>query len=261
MRIAISPPTQALHLTPITGLQLCLAEYILTDNIYSDFYISTPTSEIIILDTMVHERKGEGQPISFDDLMEAHYKVSADVIVVPDDDHDPKATLARLKEWAPKFRDVDPEVRIMGVVPRAQDLDTWVLNLRDTYSLVDVIGLPMETEAMKGLNIDIGGGRLQLLAICDWILPRDKQIHLLGIRQDLAEIRIAAGFQRLLGADTARPVTLALQGVLWEDVEGSLRLPGKQPDFFDTPYNVIQEHKELICQNIQYLLEAAHSTS
>ncbi len=256
MRIAVSPPTSALHLLPLTGLQLCLAEYVLSNYEYRDVYAKLPPSETVILDTMVHERKGEGQAMSYGDLMDAHAAIKAEIIVVPDDDHDPRATLARLKEWAPKIHETYPWVEVMGVVPKASNIDLWVQNLRNTIPLVDCIGLPMEVEALFP-----EGGRIAALAICDKLLPSIKKIHLLGIRQDLTEIRIAAGYRRLLGADSARPITLALQGVDWRDVDNGSRLPGKQPDYFDTPIQIIREHEELIQCNIQYLLEQAQDKS
>ena len=204
MKLALVAPPQALHLVESQRLSyhLVLAQYVLPDPVYADFYHKLhDKGDFIMLDNGAAEN---GHSLGIDELLVAAERVHADEIVMPDVLDEAAGTLMLTQRSIPSV----PR-RMRAVVPQGRNWAEW------EYCATQLVTYGCVTICVAKRYEKLPGGRVEALRIIKqhrWAW--DHNIHLLGCSQrPLVEIGAAYNeYYGIRGIDTGAPIAYAQAG-------------------------------------------------
>ena len=225
-----------------TDYHLILANEVISNNSYSDYYSSLGDDHTIILDSGTVE-------IGYADvdmINEAREKLGREVIVVaPDFLGDKYKTITETEFF---FQNTDIHKDNIMIVPQGENAEEWI----ECFDYLDLhynesfkwIGLPR-------ISQDYLGGRSWLYQNVMQIHRRRRgmndqpKIHLLGIQHTISEIEWAKHFSsRIVGVDSSAPVKAAEARLSCEHVVDYRNLTDVD---VDPPHNlVIERIKEMV---------------
>lgn len=184
-----------------TSYHLPLAQYVLSDDAYAEFYkLRHDMGDFLIMDNGAAE---EGT-LTIDQLADAAKRIGADEVILPDVLKDLNATMAATTDDI-VLRKIPARMR--AVVPQGNDDEEWMICLQYfvDHMKFRTICIPKHAERF------IGGRANLLLQIISrgWHLEYD--IHLLGVWNNaFEEVRFAkAIYPYIRGIDTAAPFAWA----------------------------------------------------
>lgn len=243
MKFAVIAPTGQTVRYCRTNYHLALAH--LKDNWeYTNFYSRTAVGHLI-LDNSVMEL---GTAVDFDFLCDAVDAFIPDELILPDVPLDDKATYKNAVEYAPRFKELYPSMKLMAV-PQGDDLVCW---MKDYYKYlqvpeVDTIGIPKHRKGM----------RLNILHEISKDRPSSWDHHLLGTWGDpINELPLVAKkFPWVRGVDSKLPVRLGNLGIAIHPKRGVMveryQLPEMDMVVAEDLFPILTDH------NIQVMREWA----
>lgn len=201
MKLATICPTYLLDVVETEPFHMALAQYLLSDAEYREFYKKLGRHGCHII---VDNGAAEGLQMDFKEVYSVANYVHATEVVLPDMLRDGPGSY-HLHTMA---ADVVPAYRRM-VVPHGQDMDEW---LYFAYRFVDwecsSIGIPKYVEGFEG-------GRDKAITDLYWRMMqknRYHQMHLLGIKSD-PKAEVIGHDPIVRSVDTGAPIAYAQHDV------------------------------------------------
>ena len=227
---------------PVAGVDLiasnyhfCFAELANRWTDYAAYYRNAPG--IVIMDTMVFERKG---PITLRSWLNAIDAVHPTVAITPDVLGNAEATKANYR-----FYKQFTETPLMAV---AQG--------RDFTAFVECFEYFIERNDWVALPVQIPSRRKERFALLEVLgksgLPSNNKIHLLGASSDtLALEQTVRNLPFVLGLDTTKPIAAALNH--FEMPCDAPNASDRAHDFFETSRSMCLTEREKMQQNTDYM--------
>lgn len=229
MRIAHIVPTSMLRLVERHDYHLVLADLVVNNWIYADFYRKQrERGAYVILDNGAYEF---GRTPSVDTLLEAAEFIHPQEIVLPDSMYGPDCALESVEmSLEGRERLWEAGYHKFMAVPHGNTLQEWNWSLNQLRSLVGVrcIGIA-EKDALKLVK---GGRRSQLVEL----IPKRMPIHLLGMMEDMSDVIDPKTRRRIRGVDGSKMMVWGLHEQAVYPTDSPLPpYPGRPGNFFDLP--------------------------
>jgi hypothetical protein len=232
MKIALIPPIPNLETyRQRTDLHMVLS-HLLDDPFYLEFYKKVGMSgEWITLDNSAHEMTG-GQPMQ--ELLPQAIAIRAREIVMPDYLFHAMFTVEATRDafqtltTSPLFSACSPTPKLM-IVPQGADEDDWAWCLDQQLATAKAHGLDgLVTLGLSKDYVKFPGGLRHLIR--EYLLPKQKPIHLLGWTCTWDLIDLARDFPSIRSTDTAKPFLYAYRNIPLNHYTEPRKL--KRPDYY-----------------------------
>lgn len=251
MKVALITPTAFLRRFATTDYHLVLAQQYMHDEKYRRFYKErVAAGDHVMLDNGAYEL---GQSIPTAKLIEIAEDLNPTAVYLPDARFDTAKTISLMEEALPKFK--GRGWKLLGV-PQGNSLEgvlecyQWILSNSD----IDGFGIYEEVGEVTGL-----GRRWDFL---DY-LQKEKLVddrlyyHMLGMEEDLVNIKHLARFKFVSGIDSAKPIAYGLWGIRFDEDLGPIcPYPHRQKSYFNIEYT---SFGDIINHNIQCTLKWARN--
>lgn len=190
MQVVHIMPRHLTHLIDNRTMALCLAQFVLSDDEYAEYYAEYASrgETWLIMDNGLAE---EGKPLNPDQLLEAAKLVHPQEIVLPDyiePDRNVKAATATM-EHEPFMRFVNDYGIHLMYVPHGRSVSEWMDNLTAAPQFFDSIGISKFHDRIHPQSAVYGRGPLGLLA--RGLFP-ETPLHYLGLGLPPAELQFMA---------------------------------------------------------------------
>jgi hypothetical protein len=230
----IVPPDLLESFVPLADrMHLVLADVILSNQRYREYYQQRTLDSFVILDPPVFEN-GE---YDVDDYFEAARLLRPQELVLVDkrySDSDTSYDLAcDCLDKISLFQEEDDggywqHVSLAGV-PWGSDVQDWMRSVKLLASLpgVRTLMIPEETDEVYGVH------RSEMVTLCKRIAPQHK-IHLLGMLEDMSDLKNPETRKQIRSCDSAKLFVWGLDGILVDPKRSSVpRYPGRPEGFFE----------------------------
>ena len=208
MNLCIIAPVAHLELTRRSYFNFVLAQLVLENERYADFYKWDQGFKI--MDNGAYELR---KPLSTEEIMEAAERARVDEIVVPDIPKDPEASVELAIDFFASLSKKELEKYRFQVVPHGKSIHDWMDNF---YTLRDEDGIRMDTVGLSILDLHKWNHRARPI-VAHMILPlKDVEVHLLGL-DEVCELFCYKGL-RVRSVDTSLPISLAKRGIFLDEV-------------------------------------------
>jgi hypothetical protein len=253
MKVALITPTPLLKRFATTDYHLVLAHQYVHDEKYRKFYKERVISgDHVMLDNGAYEL---GQSIPIAKLVEMAEDLNPTAVYLPDARFNTEKTIQLMEEAIPKLK--GRGWKLLGV-PQGKSLEgvlecyQWILTNPD----VDGFGIYEEIGEVTSL-----GRRWDFLDYLqtEKLVDKSMYYHMLGMEEDLRNIRHLAKYSFASGIDSCKPIAYGLWGIRFDEDLGPLApYPHRQKGYFnidETSFGDIVNH------NIQCTLKWARNSA
>lgn len=201
----------------------------------------------IILDNGAYEL---GESISVERLIEIAKAINANAVVIPDSRFNTRKTLLLAQHAIPILRKELPHVKLLGVPQGNNDLSIWECFEELCELGVDGFGLYAEIGEVAGMQT-----RYEFLLTLQKRYSKEmlhqKYIHLLGMEEDLTQLKNQASLSWVNSNDSAKVIVCGLEGIhISSRGTYSEKYPRRPKDYFDLK-EFTENQIHLIKENIE----------
>ena len=171
-KIAEIVPVSLLDYTKDNAYHMCLAQLVLKNERYADFYRArSAEGKYVILDNGA----AEGEELNYEDLLRAYDIVKPSEIILPDVLKDARKTIEKTIYFYEKHWNTVMRYKTM-VVPQGKDLKEWISCFEELANTIPFtcVGVP------KWLGAN---GSLDRIIAVDYLSRCDVEVHLLGCNE------------------------------------------------------------------------------
>jgi len=252
MQASIISPVSLLDAVSLRQkLHLVLVQELERSKAYADFYTNVirPRGDYLILDNGAFEL---GEAASAELLLKWVRLLHPDEIVLPDVREDSFATLSRTTDFIQHVLPlIDYPIKCMAV-PQGKNLQEWMMCLHIMLSIPQITCIGPYEESADWFPY---GGRLSLLERIKSDVLGKVDVHLLGMDEDLVELRVGGPTvcSWVRSTDSSKPVCYGLGGVKLDAQYGprGVKYPGRSKDFFECTVSPTQ--REAVLHNVDVL--------
>lgn len=246
MQVCFITPTPLLRsIATKSERHLVLAHQFLVDKDYEQFYRTIKRlGDYVILDNSAYEL---GASVEVSKLVRVASRLQPNAIFLPDKRFDTEATLQMVVE---AIKALTPLCRGIGAklfaVPQGSNL-AEILHCYDELCKlpIDGFGLYEEIGEVSGL-----GRRWDFLKYLQETnrVKTDKYYHLLGMEEDVQNIRRLAQFEWVDSIDSVKPISYGLSGIQFHPEKGPLAAyPHRQKDYFNQGFGAFEDIVKANC--------------
>jgi hypothetical protein len=147
MKVAIVAPVNLLSKYCNTGIQLCYASLVLSNNEYSKFYKDRSAKDTIIMDSSPNVPR---RPIPFTFIIEATHRVKPHFLVLPNFEYSAKKTLELSARFIKTYGNIG--CKYIGML-QGHDFTSIMECYHGLKDICSAIGLPSSCEPIRNRNL------------------------------------------------------------------------------------------------------------
>lgn len=227
MKVALITPTPMLEkVATRSKYQFVLAHIYARDSAYRKFYQQrAAVGDSIIIDNGAYEF---GESVSLNEIKQCAEELHPEVLVLPDARFDRVRTLELAKQSIDILKGT---AKYLLGVPQGKNLEDILLCYAELHQLsIDGYGLYEEIGDVAGLKTR--ANFLQYLEEHD-LHKYGKYFHMLGMEEDLTELKKIASFHWVDGIDSCKPIVYGLNHIWLHDNGTTLPYPHRPKDYFN----------------------------
>ena len=222
----ITPTPMLKEVAVLSKRHLVLAHQYLEDPCYADFYKERKLQgDIILLDNSAYEL---GASMSAGILKDIARELHPDYIFLPDVRFDKNATLKAVREAIPILQGLG--AKLLAVPQGSNQEEILECYAELVLESIDGFGLYEEIGQVAGLK-----NRAEFLQLLEDknLVVQHMYYHLLGMEEDVSQLRALAQFDWTDSVDSVKPIAYGLYGVKFHPEDGALTsYPHRQRNYF-----------------------------